>query len=87
MPSFWKSNRASKSHSFFPDQQQQQHPGKQAVVSSLPAIPASGTEDISLHIKGEDTATPLLRRVCAPRSLEQAASASKHSLTGCDHHP
>lgn len=35
MPSFWKSNRASKSHLFFPDQrqqqqqdQQQQHPGE-----------------------------------------------------------
>lgn len=39
MPSFWKSNRASKSHFFFPEQQQnnqqhtQQHPGESTSFS------------------------------------------------------
>jgi hypothetical protein len=67
MPSFWKSNRASKSHLFFPEQQsqQQQHPGE------LPSRVLCTTLSLSLSIQARP---PLKQRPAELERLEKHAS-------------
>jgi len=72
MPSFWKSNRASKSHLFFPEQQQQQqqqHPGEFACRLLSLLHPTPSTPDSQARVVRQQR----------PAELERWERLEKHA--------